>query len=97
LDTEDATVIIQVASKISRYGHRNSTLEHWFQHKPVSPPIQIQNVYPSQPEPNNTWTKVSHKRGRPTHEDEEAQREAKEIKESEYLLHPTPTSNRYSA
>jgi hypothetical protein len=32
----------------------------------------------------------------PTHEDEETQREGKHIKESEYWLHPTPTSNCYT-
>jgi hypothetical protein len=47
-------------------------------------------MYPSHPEPNNTWNKVSHKRGRPTHK--EVQREA-----AEQWLHPTPTSNRYKA
>jgi hypothetical protein len=37
----------------------------------------------SYPEPNNTSTKVSYKRGRPTRE-EGAQREAKQKKQSEY-------------
>jgi hypothetical protein len=46
-------------------------------------------------EPNDTWTKVSYKRNKPNHE-EGIQREAKHLKESEYWLHPTPTSNRYT-
>jgi hypothetical protein len=40
-------------------------------------------MYPSHPEPNSTWTKIPYKRGRPTDEDEEAQREPKHMKESE--------------
>jgi hypothetical protein len=48
-------------------------------------------------EPNDTWTKVSYKRSRPTHEEEGTQREAKHVKESEYWLHATPTSNCYTA
>jgi hypothetical protein len=49
-------------------------------------------MYPSHPEPNNTWTKVSHKRGRRTQEDEEA-KDNKYVKENEYcpLLTPTAT------
>jgi hypothetical protein len=43
------------------------------------------------------WTKVSYKRSRPTHEEEGTQREDKHAKESEYWLHPTPTSNLYNA
>jgi hypothetical protein len=38
---ENATVIIQVASEFYRYGHKNSTLEHSFQHKPASQPTKI--------------------------------------------------------
>jgi hypothetical protein len=80
-------VTTQVASEFYRYGHKNSTVEHSFQHKSASPP--------SHPEPNNPWTKVSCKRDRPAHE--EARREPKHMKESEYGLHPTPTSNRFTA
>jgi hypothetical protein len=47
-------------------------------------------------EPNDTWTKVSYKRSRPTH-GEGIQREDKHLEESEYWLHPTPTSNNYTA
>jgi hypothetical protein len=47
-------------------------------------------------EPNDIWTKVSYKRSRPTHE-EGTQRKAKHLKESEYWLHPTSTSNRHTA
>jgi hypothetical protein len=54
-------------------------------------------MYPSYPEPNNAWTKVTHKRSRLTHEDEEAQREVKHTKENEHRLHLTPTSNHYTA
>jgi hypothetical protein len=54
-------------------------------------------MYSSHPEPNNTWTEVSHKRGRLAHEDEETQREGKHIKQSEYCLHATPTTNCYTA
>jgi hypothetical protein len=75
-----------------RYGLRISTLEHSFQNKSASPPTQIQNMYPSHPEPDNTWTKASLKRDRTTHEDEEDQRETKRIMESEYRLHVPPTA-----
>jgi hypothetical protein len=92
---KNATVTIQVASEFYRYGCKHSTLEHSFQFKPASPHTHTQNMSPSHPEPNNTWTTVSHKRGRQTHE--EAQREAKHIMESEYWFHPTPTSSRYTA
>jgi hypothetical protein len=53
-------------------------------------------MYPSHPEPNNTWNEVLCKRGRPIHEDEEDQRERKHIKKSEHWLHPSPTSDRYT-
>jgi hypothetical protein len=46
-------------------------------------------------EPNDTWTKVSYKSS-PTHE-EGTQREAKHVEGSEYWLHRSPTSNRYTA
>jgi hypothetical protein len=49
----------------------------------------------SQPEWDNKWTKVSHKRGRPTQE--EAPRQAKLIKESDHWLNQTPACNHYSA
>jgi hypothetical protein len=49
----------------------------------------------SQPEPNNVWTRVSYKRSRPAHE--EFPRDVKYSKESNHWLHPTSTSNRYTA
>jgi hypothetical protein len=49
----------------------------------------------SQPGPNNVWTRVSYKRSRPAQE--EFQRDVKYTKESNHWLHPTPTSNRYTA
>jgi hypothetical protein len=52
-----------------------------------------QKIYSSQPEVNDNWTKVSHKRGRPTQEGTE--RETKHAKESEHRLNKTSTSNRY--
>jgi hypothetical protein len=54
-------------------------------------------MYPSHQEPSNTWAKVSQKRGRPTHEDEKVQREATQIKKSEYWLRTTASSDRCTA
>jgi hypothetical protein len=60
-----------------------------------SSPAQSQNNYTSQPELNNSWTKVSYKTVRSTQEGIE--REAKHTKESEHWLNQTFTSNRYRA
>jgi hypothetical protein len=49
----------------------------------------------SQPEPNNGWTRVSYKRRRLAQE--EYQGDVKHTKESNHRLHPTSTSNRYTA
>jgi hypothetical protein len=45
---------------------------------------------------NDTWTKVSQKRGRSPLDD--IDRQSKHTKENQHWLHPppTPTSNRYS-
>jgi hypothetical protein len=51
-------------------------------------------MYPCHLQQDNIRTKVSHKRGRQTHE--EGQREAKHIRESEYWHHPTTTTNHYT-
>jgi hypothetical protein len=52
-------------------------------------------MYFFQPGSGNKWTKVSNKRGRPTHE--RAPRQAKLVKESDHWLNPTSTRNRFSA
>jgi hypothetical protein len=49
----------------------------------------------SHPNPNNIWTRVSYKRSRPAHE--EFLTDVKHVKESNHWLHPTYTSNQYTA
>jgi hypothetical protein len=62
---------------------------------PGSSPGQSQKMNSSQPELNDSWTKVSYKRGRSTLEGTE--REAKHAKESEHWLNQTSNSNHYTA
>jgi hypothetical protein len=49
----------------------------------------------SQPKPNNMWTRASLKRSKAVHE--EFQRYVKHTKGRNNWLHPTSTSNRYTA
>jgi hypothetical protein len=67
----------------------NFILEYSFQHMPGSLPVQSQQMYSSQLESNNKWTKVSYNRGRSTQE--KTERGAKQHK------HQTSTSIRYTA
>jgi hypothetical protein len=57
-------------------------LQYTFQHMPGSLPAQSQKMYSSQPELNNSWTKVSYKRGKSTQE--ETEKEANYAKENEH-------------
>jgi hypothetical protein len=61
----------------------------------VTLPGQSQEMYSSQPELNDNWTKVSHKSSRSIQEETEI--EDKHAKESEHWLNQTSTSNHYTA
>jgi hypothetical protein len=73
----------------------NYNLEYSFHHMPGSLPAQPQQIYSSQPELNDNWTKVSYKRRRLTQE--ETEREAKHTKERDHRLNESSTFSHYTA